>query len=125
MVAGNQRQHLPATLQLQRVHDLRAAERLVHHFRARRRVVVVHHVVGPQQHVGEAALATGVATDLAGSGNGAVEDAKFDLHLLRTQYLAGQECALADEVGDEAVGRAMVEVVGRVPLLDAALVQDP
>ena len=36
--------------------------------------------------------------------------------------LAGQEHALADEVGDEAVGGTVVEVVGAVPLLDAALV---
>ena len=41
------------------------------------------------------------------------------------QHLCRQEHALADEVGDEAVRRAVVEVVGRVPLLDAAFVQDP
>jgi hypothetical protein len=40
------------------------------------------------------------------------------------EHLAAQERALADEVGDEAVGRAVVQVVGRVPLLDAALVHD-
>jgi hypothetical protein len=35
-----------------------------------------------------------------------------------------QEHALADEVGDETVGGAVVEVVGAVPLHDAALVHD-
>jgi hypothetical protein len=36
----------------------------------------------------------------------------------RTQH------ALADEIGDEAVGRPVIEVVGHIPLLDAALVHD-
>ena len=51
VVARHQRQHLAPARQAQRVEDLRAAERLVHHLGLRRRGVVVHHVVGPQQHL--------------------------------------------------------------------------
>ena len=34
------------------------------------------------------------------------------------------EHALTDEVGDKAVGRAMVKIVGRIPLLNSAFVHD-
>ncbi len=45
-------------------------------------------------------------------------------HLLRREDVAGQEHALADEIGDEAVRGPVVEVVGAVPLLDLARVHD-
>jgi hypothetical protein len=38
--------------------------------------------------------------------------AQFDLHLVALRTSPWQEDALADEIGDEAVGRAVVEVVG-------------
>ena len=54
----------------------------------------------------------------------ALQHAELDLELAGVQRLCREEHALADEVGDEAVGRAVVQVVRRVPLLDATLVQD-
>src|SRR6266850_262761 len=50
VVARHEREHLAAACEPQRVEDLGAAERLVHHLGLRRRRVVVHHVVRPQQH---------------------------------------------------------------------------
>jgi hypothetical protein len=124
VMARHEREHLPAARQPERVQDLGAAERLVHHLGLQRAGVVVHHVVGPQQHFGAAAPAADVASLLAAVGNAALEHAQFDLHVRRVEYLGGQEHALAHEIGDEAVHRAVIDVVGRVPLLDAALVQD-
>ena len=80
------------------------------------------HIVRAQQHVYRAALAAGIAALVAGQGNVAGEFAEFDLHLIAGQHLAADEYALADEVGDKTVGRAVIEVVGGVPLLDPALI---
>jgi len=49
------------------------------------------------------------------------EAAQFDIDLSVAQDGSGQEHALADEIGDKSVGRAVVEVVRRVPLLDPAV----
>ena len=37
-------------------------------------------------------------------------------------HLSRHQRTLADEIGDEAVARFVIQVVGRIPLLDAALV---
>ena len=50
---------------------------------------------------------------------GAVERAQLHVDVLAALHRAGQERALADEVGHEAVGRLVVQVVGGGPLLDA------
>jgi hypothetical protein len=54
VVAGHMGQHGLAAVQAQRVQELRAAKRLAHDLRLHRCVVVVHDVVGAQQHVAHA-----------------------------------------------------------------------
>jgi hypothetical protein len=51
VVAGHMGHHRLAAGQAQRVEELRAAKRLAHDLRLHRCVVVVHDVVGAQQHV--------------------------------------------------------------------------
>ena len=63
VVARHQREHLAPALEAQRVEDLGAAERLVHDFGLGRRVVVVHHVVGSQQHLEVARQVLGGVTE--------------------------------------------------------------
>src|SRR5512138_1924478 len=111
----HERERTLSARQLQRVEELRAAEGLVHDLGEERAVVVVDDVVGPQQHVD---LTAARVLDVA------VQHAKLDLDLVVADDLAGEQRALADEIGDEAVGRLVVQAVWRVPLLDVAFVHD-
>jgi len=51
VVTRHQRQHASPARQLQRVQEIRAAEHAIDHARAKRRGIVVHHVVGAKQDV--------------------------------------------------------------------------
>ena len=59
-----------------------------------------------------------------GQGLGGADLAQFGAYAALIHQAAGQQAALANEVGHKAVGRLMVEVVGAVPLLDAPAVHD-
>ena len=124
VVRGHQREDLAAAFQAQRVQDVGAAEGLVQDFGLDRTGIVVDDVVGAQQDVdGAAAVATGTAFAAFDRGVGD-QRAEFHVHAVVVTDRAGEQHALADEVGDEAVGRAVVQVVRRVPLLDAAVVHE-
>ena len=121
---GTSASTLPPAREPERVEDLGAAKRLVHDFGLLRGVVVVDDVVGPQQHLHLAAPAAHVAADLALVRDLALQQSELDLDLARVADASRQEHALADEVGDEAVRRPVIEVVGEVPLLDPPRVHD-
>ena len=74
-------------------------------------------VVGTQQQVDRGAERHAAARI-------AFELAQFRAHAAAGIRDAAHEHALADEVGDEAGARPVIQVVGRVPLLDAAVVHD-
>ncbi len=57
-------------------------------------------------------------------GNRAVQHAQLDFDHMIVEYRAGEKHALSDKVRDEAVGRAVVQVVGSVPLVDATFMHD-
>ena len=113
-----------AALQLQRVKNVGTAEGLVHYLRLHAAAVIVDDVVRAQEHFDAADLAAGAAAFAAFQRQRRMQAAEFDFHLVLADDLARQENALADKVSDEAVGRLVVEVVGRIPLLDAAPVHD-
>jgi hypothetical protein len=115
VVAGHQRQELRAAVQAQGVEDLGAAEGLVQDRGLHRAGVVVHHVVRAQQHLHRAGR--------RGRTVARRHLAQLDADAAIRQPLARHQCALTDEVGDEAVGRAVVEVVGAVPLPQPAFAE--
>ena len=107
--------------QAQRVQKLRAAKRLAQNLRLHGGVVVVHHVIGAQQHI---AFAAGVA---AGQGAlvqvGQLAQGRLRHHVVAALHQrGGGKNAVADEVGNKAGGRAVVEGVGVVPLVQMAFV---
>jgi hypothetical protein len=64
VVARHQGQHAPAARQLERVEELGAPEYALNDARTPRRVVVVHDIVRPEQHVDHSA-ASGCLVTLA------------------------------------------------------------
>ena len=48
--------------------------------------------------------------------------AQFDFHLLAVEHFSGKKNAFSDEVGNESIGGFVVEIVGRIPLLDFTVV---
>jgi hypothetical protein len=63
----------------------------------------VNHVVRTQQHFDAATLAAGLAALAAFERQARLEDTQLDLDTSVVDHHAGQENALADEVGDKAV----------------------
>ena len=118
VMRGHQREHARSGRELQRVHEIRTAERLGGHFRLPRAVVVVHDVVGPNEQVH--GLAVGRRSTASASRARQARSRRVPLAGGDT----AKEHALPHEVGDESRARSMVEVVRGVPLLDRALVHD-
>jgi len=110
--------------QLQGVEKLGAAERLGQHFGGDRAGVVVHHVVGAQQHVHRATRVAQITMLGAVDGLGAVQHAQLHVDVLALLHRARQERALANKISHEAVGRLVVQGVGAGPLLDMAVGHD-
>lgn len=113
VVARHQRLHPASAGQAERIQDCRAAERLAQHGRRLGAVVVMDDVVRPEQHLhaGPGAVRQRL---------GRLEATELDLHGAVFVRPAGHEAALADKLRHEAVGRAVVEIVGRIPLLQVA-----
>ena len=121
VVAGHMRQHVLAAGQTQGVEELRTAKGLALDAGPHRRIVVVHDVVGAQQHV---ALVVRVGAGQRAFG-GVGQRAERGQHARAVgggDHLAGREHAVADEVGDEARRRTVVQRVGVVPLFEPAAV---
>ena len=85
---------------------------------------VVHHIVWAQQHIDRASGVAQVAVLGAAYRLRAAQHAQLHPDLVTLVHGAGQEHTLADEIGDEAVGRLVVELVSAVPLLDPAFAHD-
>jgi hypothetical protein len=78
----------------------------------------VNHIVRPHQHLHRVArCATGWQY--------AANVTQFRAHPTPLPDPTGQQHPLADEIGDEAVRRAMIQIVGAVPLQQPTLVQYP
>ncbi len=120
MVAGHMGQHCFAGGQAQRIKKFRAAKGLAGDLRFHRRVVVMHDVVGAQQHVaGPVCKRTG---QRAFGHVGQLAQRCIDQGV--AVHLADQgmgKHAVANELGDKARSRAVIERVGVVPLVQAAL----
>ena len=120
MVAGHMGQHSFAGGQAQRIKKFRAAKGLAGDLRFHRRVVVMHDVVGAQQHVaGPVCKRTG---QRAFGHVGQLAQRCIDQGV--AVHLADQgmgKHAVANELGDKARSRSVIERVGVVPLVQAAL----
>jgi hypothetical protein len=121
VVAGHVGDHRLAGLELQRVEELRAAERLANDLRLHWRIVVVHDVVGAQQHV---ALSAGKRAGQGAFGHVRQFAQRGLHHHLAVDFTqrCGREHAVADEIGHEACRRPVVQGVGVVPLVQPAFV---
>ena len=117
-MAGRQTQQASAAVQFEAVQKIRAPERPVHHLRGQRAGVIVGHIVRPHQHVHRIARR-------AIDQRHAVDIAQFGADPATLPHPAGQQNALADETGDEAVGGPVVQIVRAIPLQQPALVQHP
>eukprot|EP01137_Pigoraptor_chileana_P022632 Opistho-2@7097 len=121
VVAGHMGQQGVAAGQAQGVQKLRTPERLAHDLRLHRRVVVVHDVVGAQQHIAGAARVT------AGQGAfvqvGQLAQGGLCHHVVAALLQRGRgEHTVPDEVGHKPRGGAVVQGVGIVPLVQVAFV---
>ena len=74
-------------------------------------------IVGPHQHIDR----TAETAVLAHSGR---KLAEFNFNSIRRQHLPGDEHAFPVKIGDEAIGRVVIQAVPAVPLLNYALMQD-
>jgi len=84
----------------------------------------MHDIVRTQQHLDVTGVLAAGTTLAAFAGQVAGELADADVDAVVFEHDARQENALADEVGDHVVGRAVVKVVGGIPLRQPPLVQD-
>ena len=107
--------------QAQGVQKLGAAKGFAHNLRFHRGVVVVHDVVRPQQHIALPVFKCarqGAFTHIAQlTHRGA--DPNMPIHFAQR---GGCENAVADEVGHKTGGRAVVQAVSVVPLVQLAMV---
>jgi len=124
VVAGDHRQRLATVRQTEGVENVRAAKRLVQYPGLERARVVMDDVVRAQQHFHVAGVGTVGAALKALGWQFAGELADADVDSLVFQHDAGNEHALADEVGDEAVRRAVIQVVRAIPLGKLTALQD-
>ncbi len=123
VMAGHQRHHRLTAGQAQRVQELGSAKRLAHDLRLDRRTVVMDDVIGAQQHVAGATRES--AGQRAFAHVGQVAQRRLHHHLTRHVANHGRgKNPMADEFGHKARGRAVVQRVGVVPLVQLALVHD-
>ena len=123
VVAGHMGHEQVAAGQAQGVQKFRAPEGFAHDFGFDGRVIVVHDVVGPQQHITLPAF--------KGAGQWAFghvgEHANGGVHHHLAVHLAQRgrcEHAVANEVGHKARGRPVVKAVGVFPLVQVPFVHD-
>src|SRR5690606_22869058 len=93
-----------------------AKEGLADDARLQPAVFIGDDVIRAQQHIHRAALCPGV-------GAVAADHAEFGLYRIRAEQLAANEIALTDKAGDEGGQWLVIEVEGRVPLLQAAILE--
>ena len=77
----------------------------------------MHHIIGAQQYIHFTAA-------LAMVRHHAAKFAQRQPHTMAAAHLAAQQHALADKAGNGGGGGVVVEIIGRVPLLQAAIGHD-
>ena len=100
----------------QRVQELGAAKRLVQHLRLQRARIVVQDVVGPQQHVDRRAPRPARRARWPCSAPSSMRDA-----CASSSTVPGRNTPWPTKSATKRVARLVIEVVRRVPLLDAPL----
>ena len=120
----HQREHFDATSQAQGIQNLGAAKSLVPDLGEQIATVVVDDVVRSQQHFDAAVLATTLATLAAFKWQARSKNAQLDFDTSVIDHHAGQENALANEVGDKTVCWLVVDPVRSIPLLDGSRSHD-
>ena len=123
-LARHQCQHLLARGQRQGTEMVRPAERLAQQRRPQRRLRIMHHVIRPQQHL-QAAGSRCRTGPVRRRHDRHQRLAQRQLHPHdarpgRSHHHARHHRALADETGHIGTGRAVIEPMGRIPLLHAA-----
>ena len=52
------------------------------------------------------------------------QNSQLDFHVVRVKHPAQEEYALPDKICNETIGRLVIEIIGRIPLLDFAMMHD-
>src|SRR5665647_602137 len=52
------------------------------------------------------------------------QNSQLDFQVVRVKHPAQEEYALSDKICNETIGRLVIEIIGRIPLLDFAMMHD-